>query len=156
MGETELAWTGYLMETIAGEYGSPGASVTHPAVQLRDRVRALRLLASVGSRETIPFLTGVFKKDGDPVIKAAAAEAIGLIGVDPDGVAIQSFFEALSPASLKDEQALLAVASATGALCRFSGPPLSDTGVKILNLLAGSGQSGVVQQRARREMATLR
>jgi outer membrane protein assembly factor BamB len=157
VGENELAWTAYLMETIAGEYDKPGASLTHPAVQLRDRVRALRLLAHIGSRETIPFLTGVFKKDGEPAIKAAAAEAIGLIGVDPDGMAIQAFLDTLSGGgSLKDEQALTAVAAATGALCRFSGPPLSDMGVRILTLLAAAGQSAMVQQQARRELATLR
>jgi outer membrane protein assembly factor BamB len=57
---------------------------------------------------------------------------------------------------LRDEQTLTAVAAATGALCRFSGPPLSDTGVKILSLLTGDNQPKLVQQQARRELASLR
>jgi outer membrane protein assembly factor BamB len=144
------------MEAAAGDY-SPTASVTHPPVQIQYRVRALRLLARIGSRETIPWLTDVFRKESDGVIKAAAAEAIGIIGVDPEGIAIQAFFEAASPAAnLRHEQALFAIASATGALCRFSGPPLSDTGVKILNLLNSPSQPRLVQQQARRELGTLR
>jgi outer membrane protein assembly factor BamB len=156
VGENELGWIAYLMEAVAGEYNRPGSSSIHPAVHIQYRIRALRILAYIGSRETIPFLTNVFKKDSDPVIRAAAAEAIGSVGIDPDGVAIQAFWEALSPAaSLKDEQVLLAIASATGAICRFSGPPLADTGVKILTLLLAS-RSNRVQRQARQELDTLK
>jgi outer membrane protein assembly factor BamB len=157
VGENELGWTAYLMEAIAGEYNRPGSSLFHPAVNVQYRVQALRLLALIGSRETIPFLTTVFRNDVDPVIRAAAAEAIGGVGVDPDGVAIRAFLQAISPAvSFEDEQVLLAVASATGALCRFSGPPLADTGIKILNILSAGGRSGAVRQQARQELETLK
>jgi outer membrane protein assembly factor BamB len=155
VGQNELAWTAWLMETAAGDYG-PAASITHPAVHTRYRVRALGLLAQIGSRETIPYLANIFRKDVEPVIRAAAAEAIGAIGVDNEGAAIQAFFETVSPGGTRNEQVLFAVASGTGALCRFSGPPLSDIGVKILTLLAAPGQAPIVQQQARRELASLR
>ena len=157
VGENELAWTAYLMETAGGEYHRPNASITHPAVQPQYRIQALLLLADIGSRETIPFLANVFRKDTDPVIKAAAAEAIGRIGVDPDGVAIQAFLEALSVSVVsRNGRALVAVAAAAGSLCRFSGPPLSEDGVKILVMLAGSGLGGAVERQARRELDSLR
>ncbi|MDR0583242.1 MAG: HEAT repeat domain-containing protein [Treponema sp.] len=157
VGENELAWTAYLMEVAGGEYNRPNASITHPAVQPQYRMRALLLLAHIGSRETIPFLANVFRKDTDPVIKAAAAEAIGRIGVDPDGVAIQVFLEALSSFAVsREEKVLAAIAAATGSLCRFSGPPLSDTGVKILTMLTGSGLGGAVERQAQRELDSLR
>ena len=156
IGQNELAWTGYLMEAAAGDY-SPSASLTHPPVQVQYRVQAMQLLARIGSWETIPYLVNIFRKDNDPVIKAAAAEAIGIIGVDPNGIAIQAFFEAVSPASsLRSEQALLAIAAASGSLCRFSGPPLSDTGSKILTLLISPDRPPLVQRHARRELDSLR
>ncbi|MDR0622924.1 MAG: PQQ-binding-like beta-propeller repeat protein [Treponema sp.] len=155
VGEEELAYTGYLMETARGE-NRPGASRL-PPVQIQYRVRALGLLGILGSRETIPFLADLFNRDGEPVIKAAAADAIGKIGIDPDGIALRSFTAAIFPAgSVRDEQVLTSVAAATGALCRFSGPPLSDTGVKILTLLTGDIYPKAAQQQARRELDTLR
>jgi outer membrane protein assembly factor BamB len=156
IGEEELAYTARLME-IAGSASGPGASRTRPPVQVNHRVRALRLLAVLGSRETIPFLTNLFRRDDEPVIKAAAAEAIGRIGIDPDGVALQAFTAAVFPSGpVRDEQVLISVAAATGALCRFSGPPLSDMGVNILSLLTADNQPATVRQQARRELAALR
>ncbi|MDR1238664.1 MAG: PQQ-binding-like beta-propeller repeat protein [Treponema sp.] len=157
IGEDELAYTAYLMEVSGSGSRRPGAPQTQPQAPVQYRIRALRLLALFGSGEIIPFLTNLFNRDGDPVIKAAAAEAIGSIGIDPDGIALGTFTAAIFPAgSVRDEQVLTAIAAATGALCRFSGPPLSDMGVKILSLLTGDTQPRIVQQRARRELATLR
>jgi outer membrane protein assembly factor BamB len=157
VGPRELEYTAYLMETAAGEYNRPNASQTQPPVQAAQRLRALRLLGSIGSRETIPYLARIFINDREPLVRAAAAEAIGNIGCDPEGVAIQAFINAISPPGpVRDEQVLAAIASATGALCRFSGPPLSNTGVKILNLLSGETQPPAVQRQARRELETLK
>ena len=152
VGENEIEWTAYLMETASGEYNRPV-----PRAHIQYRITALRLLAQIGSQETIPFLTNIFVRDREPLIRAAAAEAIGTIGVDPDGHAFRAFIAAVSPAALvKEEQVLIAVASATGALCRFSGPPLSDTGIRILSLISTPSQPRSAQQRAQRELATLR
>jgi outer membrane protein assembly factor BamB len=155
IGEDELAFTAYLMEAAGSGSRQPGQ--TQPPVQVHYRVRALRLLAVIGSRETIPFLANLFNRDNEPVIKAAAADAIGRIGIDPEGIALRAFMAAIFPSGpVRDEQVLTAVAAATGALCRFSGPPLSDMGVKILNLLTAGSQPRLVQQQARRELAALR
>jgi outer membrane protein assembly factor BamB len=156
IGEQELEYTAYLMEAASGRAEDPRKDI-HPPVHTRHRAEAVRLLGRIGSRETVPFLTGVFLRDRDPAVKAAAAEAIGRIGVDPGGRALGAFRDAsFPPAPPQDEQVLAAVAAAAGALCRFSGPPLSETGVRILTALAAEEQPPRVRSRARRELSTLR
>jgi outer membrane protein assembly factor BamB len=156
VGERELAWTAYLMETVAADYNRPGASAFRPSALIQYRVQALQLLARIGSRETMPFLADVFRREKEPLLKAAAAGAIGAIGADPDGVALQAFIDAVATGNpLRDEPTLVAIAAATGRLCRFSGPPLSDAGARILALLSGATQPQAVQRQALHEMSTL-
>jgi outer membrane protein assembly factor BamB len=157
VGEDELAFTAYLME-IAGSgpsfsRGSPPLLYAH----LPHRIEAVRLLSYMGSRETIPFLADLFSREREPLVRTAAAEAIGRIGIDPEGIAFRAFAAAISPAaSRKDERTLTAVGAAVGALCRFSGPPLSGAGIKLLAILAGEGQPRAAQRRARLEIESLR
>jgi outer membrane protein assembly factor BamB len=121
------------------------------------RVEALSLLGRIGSQETIPWLARLFRVDKEPLVKAAAASAIGAIGVDPEGVAIRLFQEALLPTSdFRDEQVLFAITKATGSLCRFSGPPLSETGAAILTALSGFVQIPIVRRQAQKELDLLR
>lgn len=155
IGEKEKEYAAFLMETAGSLVENPRTG-NHPPVQVRYRVEAARLLAYMGSRETIPFLADLFTRDPDGLVKAAAAEAIGRIGVDPGGFALRAFTNAVFPPfPLRDEAALAAAASAAGALCRFSGPPLSDTGVRLLTTLATQDQSPAVRNRAERELRTL-
>jgi outer membrane protein assembly factor BamB len=144
------------MET-AGSFLMNPRSGNHPPVHVRYRVEAARLLAFIGSRETIPFLAELFRGDKEALVKAAAAEAIGKIGVDPEGLALGAFEDAIVPPSpLTDEAALTAIASAAGALSRFSGPPLSAGGIRILTLLSGSDRPPSVRNRAQREFSSLK
>jgi outer membrane protein assembly factor BamB len=144
-GNNELAWKSWLMTVADSEF-----AVHH-------RINALGLLGQIGSSETVPWLTGLFRRESEPLVKAAAANAIGVIGVDPGGDAIRAFFDAVTYAGgLQNERVLIAITSATGALCRFSGPPLSETGVKILVFLSGYTAAPVVRRQASRELAQLR
>jgi outer membrane protein assembly factor BamB len=153
VGDNEESYTAYLMEAAESSMG-PAASPTRPLVHVPYRAEAARLLGYIGSRETIAFLSGLFNKDPDPTVKAAAAEAIGRIGVDPDGIALRAF--AQTAAHTREEQVLTAVAAAIGSLCRFSGPPLSETGIRLLNVLGSDGMPGRTKARARRELDELR
>ncbi|MDR1212269.1 MAG: PQQ-like beta-propeller repeat protein, partial [Spirochaetaceae bacterium] len=123
VGLNEAEYTAFLME-IGGS--ASGASVqSSGTVQTAFRAEALRLLSFIGSRETIPFLVRVFVRDRDTSVKAAAAAAIGRIGVDPDGLALAAFAGLSFPPGLaRDDYLLLSMAAAIGSLCRFSGPPL--------------------------------
>ncbi|MDR2608067.1 MAG: PQQ-binding-like beta-propeller repeat protein [Treponema sp.] len=155
LGTNELAYTAYLMEVIGAGMDQPGASRLHPPVQPAYRAQALELLGSIGSRETLPFLADIFSRESDPVVRARSARAVGAIGIDPEGLAMRAFMQSIYKAR-EDDQVLMALCSAIGALCRFSGPPLSDTGIRLLNSLSAGDRPRPVQAQARRELKSLR
>ena len=159
VGASEKEYAAWLME-IAGSLiaANPGPRhMTHPPVHAHQRIEAARLLAYIGSRETIPYLANLFSQDPEPTVKSAAAEAIGRIGVDPSGISLRAFENALLPPfRVMDDGVLTAVAAATGALCRFSGPPLSSAGIRLLTILAGYDRFPVVRNQAQRELNSLR
>ncbi|MDR0324171.1 MAG: PQQ-like beta-propeller repeat protein [Treponema sp.] len=145
VGANEPAWMTFLFMISASQ-----------EQHIQYRIGALHLLGQLGSRETIPWLANIFRRETEPMVRAAAAAAIGTIGVDPDGIAIQTFLYSMLQSNIRDEQVLTAIASATGALCRFSGPPLSETGIRILNLLSDNSLPSAVRRRANAELASLR
>jgi len=144
IGSNEPEWTSFLLNISADEEN------------IQFRIAALNLLGKIGSQETVPWLLNIFRRDNEPFIRAAALNAIGDIGVDPQGLAIQTFLHTLVQNNIRDDYVLSAMASATGALCRFSGPPLSETGIKILNMLTTRNQPPMTRRQANRELATLR
>jgi outer membrane protein assembly factor BamB len=156
VGENEREWLACLMEIAGGGLRQVAFSYNRPRALISSRILALQLLSRIGSRETIPWLARFFRNEEESLVKAAAARAIGDIGVDPTGAALQEFLAAIIPENpFFDEQVLIAVAAATGALCRFSGPPLFNTGARILVLLSGISQPSSVQRQARHELDTL-
>ncbi|MDR0758550.1 MAG: PQQ-like beta-propeller repeat protein [Treponema sp.] len=158
VGDEEREFTAYLME-LAGsmEANLSWKPPARPTIQANHRVEALWFLGCLGSRETIPFLADLYRRDQDSAIKAAAAEAIGRIGVDPQGYALRAFSTLVLPTALyQDKNVLLATAAATGALCRFSGPPLSGMGITILTALGRDDRPWSVQIRAKAELASLK
>jgi len=155
VGAMEKEYLAWLMETAGSYIGSPRPLTQGPA-HVQHRAEAARLLAYIGSRETIPFLADLFTRDPSPHIRSIAAETIGRIGVDPEGLALFAFQTAiLPPFRLLNESVLTAVAGATGALCRFSGPPLSDIGVRLLTILASYDWLPAVRNRAQMELRSL-
>ena len=144
VGADEPAWKSFLLTVSTGQ----------DHIQLR--LGAINLLGKIGSQETIPWLVNIFNNESEPMIRAAAVNAIGEIGVDPQGYAIQTFLYAIIYGHARDGQVLAAIASATGALCRFSGPPLSETGIRILNLIAAGNQPPLARRQATRELSSLR
>ena len=144
LGANEPAWTTFLLNISMG----------HQPLQFR--IAAINLLGKIGSQETIPWLINIFRRENEPFLRGAAAIAIGDIGVDPHGTAIQTFLYTLIQGNLRDDHVLTAIASATGALCRFSGPPLSETGIRILNMLTAGNQPPMVRRQANIELESLR
>ncbi|MHC6204586.1 outer membrane protein assembly factor BamB family protein [Breznakiellaceae bacterium SP9] len=156
VGKNEQAYTSYLMEVAGALRTLPHSRSTHPPVTIKQRVQALILLSYIGSRETVPFLAELFTQDKEVLIKAAAAEAISRIGVDPDGLALRSFNNGImSPLMSGETRILLAIAKAAGALCRFSGPPLADAGIRILSTLSGPALPNAVRKQAQKELESL-
>jgi len=144
IGSNEPVWTSFLLRICAEKE------------PLQSRITALKNLGKIGSRETIPWLINVYRNSNEPSISSAAINAIGSIGVDPEGYALQAFAFSLAQDYIKDEQVLTAIASTVGALCRFSGPPLSEMGIRILNLLSATNQPPSVRRQAARELSSLR
>ncbi|MDR0322506.1 MAG: PQQ-binding-like beta-propeller repeat protein [Treponema sp.] len=144
VGSNEPYWTSLLLSVAAEQQ------------PIQFRIAALNLLGKIGSQETLPWLINIFHNDNEPLIKTTAINAIGDIGVDPQGIAIQAFLYSIIGGGIRDEMVLTAIASATGALCRFSGPPLSETGVRILNLLNARSQPPSTRRQAGRELSSLR
>jgi outer membrane protein assembly factor BamB len=145
VGSNELAWTTFLLTVSAAPQ------------PFQYRILAINLLGKIGSQETVPWLLNIFRRETEPSVRVAAAAAIGAIGVDPDGEALQTFlYLIIQGGGIRDEQVLFALTSATGALCRFSGPPLSETGVRILTLLSAGSQPPLVRRQANIELSSLR
>jgi len=145
VGVNEHVWTSFLLTVSSGQ--------DHITL----RINAIKLLGKIGSQETIPWLVNIFKNDNEPLIRSEAVKSIGSIGVDPQGLAIQTFLQSLIyDGSLKDDQVLMSIAEATGALCRFSGPPLSETGIKILNMLCTRDQPPLARKQAKKELDSLK
>ncbi|MDR2494012.1 MAG: PQQ-binding-like beta-propeller repeat protein [Spirochaetaceae bacterium] len=155
VGEREKEFTRYLMEVSSSVRNNTRFSPARPPVQVRERIEAVALLSRLGSKELVPFLADLFSHDPDPLVKAAAAAAIGRIGVDPEGAALAAFSRAVIPSSQRNEQLLLAVARAVGSLCRFSGPPVSGAGAAVLIALASPDKPVTVRNQALQEIASL-
>ncbi|MDR3148063.1 MAG: PQQ-like beta-propeller repeat protein [Treponema sp.] len=150
----EPEYIAYLME-VAGAGQNPELSHYAPLVPIQYRVRSLQLLALIGSRELVPFLARIFREDQDPVIKNAAAQAIGAIGADKDGAALRAFSDLVLSSTLREEQVMSAIISTTGILCRYSGPPISETGIRILSNLSSPNRPNFIRNLAKQELENL-
>ena len=137
IGEDEPAYVAYMMEMIGFFLNDPHYSQVRPLVKPPQRVALIKLLGKVGSRETVPFIWNIFDKDPEPAIKAACAEAIGAIGVDPRGSTFESYnFLLAANNPNRDTQLLMSATASIAALCRFSGPPLSGDGIMLLRFFS--------------------
>ena len=137
LGENEPLYVSYMMEMIGFFLTYPHYSRVRPLVRPTQRIDLIRLMGRIGSRETVPFLWNIFDKDEEPAIKAACAEAIGRIGVDPDGGSFYSYNYLLAANNPnRDPQLLLSATSSIAAICRFSGPPLSGEGIMLLRFFS--------------------
>ncbi|MDR0669631.1 MAG: PQQ-binding-like beta-propeller repeat protein [Treponema sp.] len=154
LASQEPEYIAYLMEIIASGQ-NPASSRYEPLVSVQYRLSSLQLLALIGSRELVPFLARIFREDPDPVIKTAAAQAIGTIGADKDGAALRAFFDTVSSPSFRETQVMSAIIAATGTLCQYSGPPLSDTGIRILSNLNSPNRPNYIRNLAKRELENL-
>jgi outer membrane protein assembly factor BamB len=133
IAKNEPAFVAYMMEMIGFFIGHPQTSHVRPLVKPEQRIRLINLLAQVGSRETIAFLWNIFDRDPEPAVRRACADAIGKIGVDPNGRTFTSFNFLLSPNNPNtDPQLVLAATSSIAMISRFSGPPLAAEGIRIL------------------------
>jgi outer membrane protein assembly factor BamB len=157
VGENETEYVSTLMFLSGGILNTPGQSRVRAPVKVPQRIECIRLLGRIGSRETIPFLVNLFYRDEDPAIKAACCEAIGRIGVDPEGEAFRAYQILLAPDNAAlDPSVLMAATASIAALCRFSGPPLARDGIRLLNAFGHMDFPPRVKRQAQAELNALR
>jgi outer membrane protein assembly factor BamB len=157
VGGNELDWVAYLMETADGGYWPVVTNSREPKALINHRISALQLLSRIGSIETIPWLVSFFRRESEPLVRIAAALAIGGIGMDPDGKAIQEFTAVVRTGHpIRDEQLFITIAAVTGALCRFSGHPLEDIGFQLLNMLNNPRFPYLIRRQAQQELNSLK
>jgi outer membrane protein assembly factor BamB len=154
IGENEPVYVAYMMEMVGFFIGNPHYSVVRPDVKPEQRIRLIRLLALVGSRETIPFFWNIFDLDPEPSVRRACADAIGVVGVDPTGRSFYSYHYLLTPNNPNtDPQLVLAATSSIAKLCRFSGPPLAPEGIRVLRYFSNLNTiPNVVKEQIRNEL----
>jgi len=154
IGENEPVYVAYMMETVGFYIGNPNYSRVRPDVKPEQRIRLIKLIALVGSRETIPFLWNIFDTDPEPAVRRACADAIGVIGVDPTGRSFYSYNYLLTPNNPNnDPQLVLAATSSIAKLCRFSGPPLAPEGIRVLRYFSNlNSVPNVVKEQIRNEL----
>jgi HEAT repeat protein len=126
---------------------TPGSRL--PLKTIAERVEALALLGRLGSPEYAPFLVDVLNRESSPLIKAAAIRAIGSIGIDRGGKAMDAFLkEALPVFPSKDPLVLSAVVEAAGKLSIINGPPVYNKGATILGTFAAQRAFPGLQKQA--------
>jgi len=137
IGEAEPAYTGYLIEMIGFFLNDPHYSKVRPLLKPQSHIALIQLLGRIGSRETITFLYTIFDRYHEPTVKAACAEAIGKIGVDPYGNTFESYNYLLAANNPnRDPYLIMSATRSIANLCRFSGPPLSGEGIVLLRFFS--------------------
>ncbi|MDR2510853.1 MAG: hypothetical protein LBC77_09445, partial [Spirochaetaceae bacterium] len=148
----------------AGGIGSNEAPLTRVlngiAVDVKiiqtDRVEALRLLGIIGSRESAAFLARRFINEAEVSVQAEMALSLGRIGSDAGGVVLDAFSRVIETTrSSRYDGLRTAMAAALGAMCKFSGPPVSERGVKLLVAIANESAAPNAAQKARSELDLL-
>jgi hypothetical protein len=132
VGDNERVFASFLMET-----SRVTPTLKLPAATIAERVEALFLLGRLGSPEYVLFLVDVLNRESNPRIKAAAVRAIGAIGIDRDGKAMNAFVKAALPVfPTSDTMVLNAIVEAAGVLSVINGPPIYDRGIAVLAALS--------------------
>jgi hypothetical protein len=108
---------------------------------------ACRLLGRIGSPASIEDLAGIAGSKADPSVRASALDALGRIGVDPEGRSRAAFAGVLEGSGL-DEEVAVALIGAIEAMARRSGAPPSVDAARALLGLSGPPYSQAVRDRA--------
>lgn len=117
------------------------------------RERACYLLGSLGSPGYREPLFRAIESDVDPAVRAAACEALGLFGVDPDGASMAAFMNAA--ARPVDERSALAIIASIEGLTLRSGRGLREGGLRALVDFAASPYTRAVRDRAEAALARI-
>lgn len=99
------------------------------------RVYACGLLGRIGLPQAVPVLVEVFSNDPEPAVRAAAAAAVAVIGLDPEGDALKAFARATG--RKLDVRTAGAIVDALDVLYRASGALDDRSGILALVRISG-------------------
>ncbi len=144
-----------LCSAIALGYGAREASVHGGAVPrgprpsgALPRAVACDILGMLGSPRAVPALTEAYLRDPEPAVRASAARAIGIIGLDLTGEALRAFQGAADREFFLDEPGALATIDAVEGIYRALGELSDPGGVRAVLRLAGKPYGSAVRSRA--------
>ncbi len=137
----------------ASPFGGPAPYGPQPIDPLA-RARACELLGALGSPRAASALAEIWSADPDQAVRAAAARAIGAIGLDPDGAFLSAFAGALDR-SVLDEGLALASIDAVEALYRANGSLGDASAALALVRLAAKPYGSAVRSRAAKVLSLL-
>jgi len=144
-----------LCSAIALGYGAREASVyggaaprgPRPSGAL-PRALACDILGMLGSPRAVPVLTEAYLRDPEPAVRASAARAIGIIGLDLTGEALRAFQGAADREFFLDEPGALATIDAVEGIYRALGELSDPGGVRAVLRLADKPYGSAVRSRA--------
>ncbi|MBP7095860.1 MAG: PQQ-binding-like beta-propeller repeat protein [Spirochaetia bacterium] len=137
----------------ASPFGGPAPYGPQPIDPLA-RARACELLGALGSPRATSALAEIWSNDPDQAVRAAAARALGAIGLDPDGAFLSAFAAALDR-SVLDEGLALASIDAVEALYRANGSLGDASAALALVRLAAKPYGSAVRSRAAKVLSLL-
>ncbi|HUX39454.1 MAG TPA: HEAT repeat domain-containing protein [Rectinemataceae bacterium] len=156
IGGSEAGDRAILEAIAAGSLSTAGQSASRQKFRLfaRPRVEACRVLGEIGSPAALGALADIAVSGEDSAVRAAALEAIGAIGVDPDGLAAPALALGGWGGHLDDEVAW-ALVDAIESQALGSGASPSIAVVRSLMALSGPPFPNAVSVRARAVLGRL-
>lgn len=112
------------------------------------RALACDILGMLGSPRAVPVLTEVYLRDPDPAVRAQAARAIGIIGLDLTGEALRAFQGTADREFFLDERSALATIDAVEGIYRALGELSDPGGLRAVLRLASKPYGSAVRTRA--------
>ncbi len=115
------------------------------------RIVACGLLGRMGLPQAVPMLVDVFERDPEPAVKAAAAQAVAAIGLDPEGRALGAFARATE--RRMDSRTAAAVIDAIDGLYRASGALDDRAGILALVRLSSGDYPRDLRSKAEKALS---
>jgi hypothetical protein len=153
IGASEATDRAVLEAIINGDFATSGGQADpRYRMFIQPRSDACRVLGKMGSPQAVRALLAMVETEPDPAMRAAALNAIGDIGLDPEGVCGYPFARMALLERLDDEVAW-ALIGAIEAISLASGKPPSALMTRALVGLSGPPYGLMVRERAKASIA---
>ncbi|HSV56711.1 MAG TPA: HEAT repeat domain-containing protein, partial [Magnetospirillaceae bacterium] len=122
---------------------------------VRPRALACDILGLLGSPRAVPILIEAYLRDPYPFVRAAAARALGAIGLDVAGEAMRAFRAAAELEYFLDERGAFATIEGVEGIYRAMGNLSDPDGVRAVMRIAGRPFGSAVRSSAQAALRRL-